>query len=157
MSDSSLLYDKFIGIDIGKFEFFITTHQSNKTSTYSNNPEGIAEFYQEYQAELNNALVVLETTGGYELKVTNHLQANNIAVHRAHAKQVKNFIKSYAINGKSDKIDAKALALYGYERHEKLKLYSPSKYIGLKGLSERRSDLVKMRTQELNRQKSLTL
>lgn len=154
MSDSSLLYNNFIGIDIGKIEFYITVHQSNKASIYLNSPEGIAKFYQEYQDQLSGGLVVLETTGGYELEVINYLQANNIAVHRAHAKQVKNFIKSYAINGKSDKIDAKALALYAFERSDTLKLYELSKYIRLKELSERRNDLIKMRTQELNRKQS---
>ena len=47
MSDSKEVYNNFIGIDIGKVEFVITVHLSNKISTYKNNPDGIEKFYQE--------------------------------------------------------------------------------------------------------------
>lgn len=145
------VYNNFAGIDIGKFEFVVNIHGSKKTYTYPNTIEGLSDFYQTHQKSLIDSLIVLEVTGGYERLAINYLQNKKLSVHRASGRQVKNFIRSYEIIGKSDQIDAMALALYAYERHSKLALYLPSKYDILRELNGRRSDLVKMRTQEKNR------
>lgn len=145
------VYNNFVGIDIGKFEFVVNVHGSKKTDAYTNTIEGLSDFYQAHKKTLADSLIVLEVTGGYERLAINYLQNKDLAVHRASGRQVKNFIRSYEIIGKSDQIDAMALALYAFERHSKLALYVPSKYDLLRELNGRRSDLVKMRTQEKNR------
>lgn len=61
------LYHQFIGIDIGKWEFVTNINGKNSTNTYTNNIEGFALFYQEHEAILRDALVVLEVTGGYNV------------------------------------------------------------------------------------------
>ena len=99
------------------------------------------------------ALVVLETTGGYESACLDYLQGNNFAVHRADTRKVKNFIRSFGQHAKTDKLDAKALSLYGYERQERLALYQKidKNDEELKLLIGRRQDLKQMLTQEKNR------
>lgn len=145
------LYSNFIGIDIGKFEFVVNIYGSKKTYTYQNTVEGLGEFYQAHKKSLIDSLIVLEVTGGYERLAISYLQKNGLLVHRASGRQVKNFIRSYEIVGKSDQIDAMALALYASERHSKLALFEPSEYDILRELNGRRSDLVRMRVQEQNR------
>ena len=145
------VYNNFVGIDIGKTEFVVNIHGSKKTYSYPNTIEGLSEFYQAHKKVLSDSLIVLEVTGGYERLTINYLQNKGLAVHRASGRRVKNFIRSLDIIGKSDQIDATALALYASERHSTLPLYEPSKYDLLRELSGRRSDLVKMRTQEKNR------
>lgn len=147
----SVLYSHFIGIDIGKFEFVVNVHESKKTNKFSNDLEGLGKFCEEFADILDKSLVVLEVTGGYERLAINYLQRHNIAVHRANGRQVKSFIRSYGIIGKTDSIDATALALYGSERQASLKPFEPNKYDELRELGTRRADLVKMRTQEKNR------
>lgn len=151
---TSLTYQNFIGIDIGKKEFVVGVHNKKGTHSFTNNHAGINKFYQEFSSVLENSLVVLEATGGYEMALIHFLQSKKILIHRANARHVKNFIRSYGVFGKSDEIDARALALYGCERHQKLKLYRVeigSTQVILRQLQERRTDLIQMRSQEKNR------
>lgn len=145
------LYQKFIGIDIGKSEFVANIHGNKTTKTYANNHQGITLFYQEHHDILPNALVVVEVTGGYERDIIHALHARQLAVHRASGRQVKNFIRSYGIIAKNDHIDAKALSLYACERADKLVLYQDNPHEHLRFLQSRRMDMVKMRASEKNR------
>jgi transposase len=81
------------------------------------------------------------------------LCSKNIAVHRANTRKVKNFIRSFGNRAKTDNLDAKALALYGYERYEKLELFRPQSQqaLDLYELVSRRNDLKQMLIAEKNR------
>jgi transposase len=148
-----ITYQNFIGIDIGKFNFVVSVNSTNTTKEFTNNDEGIAKFFQHYQHILENSLSILETTGGYEMALLLSLCKKNYSVHRANTRKVKNFIRSFGNKAKTDALDAKALALYGFERSKSLELYKPAEehlYV-LYELSQRRQDLVKMLAAEKNR------
>jgi transposase len=70
-------------------------------------------------------------------------------VHRASTRKVKNFIRSFGNDAKTDILDAKALALYGAERKDKLQLFVPN--IELYQLAMRKQDLIKMLIAEKTR------
>lgn len=150
------VYSNFIGIDIGKFNFVSNLHGSRETKEYENTEEGREKFIEEYKAYLAEGLSVLETTGGYEMGLLRKLCERGYAVHRAHTRKVKNFIRSYGKEAKTDKLDAKGLALYGYERHKSLKLYEAQeeKLQDLYELTKRREDLKEMLVAEKNRLKA---
>lgn len=148
------MYQNFIGIDISKDTFAAASHLKKATDVFSNNRAGFESFMEKYKPFLLNALIVLETTGGYELEQIGYLQKANVAVHRANTRKVKNFIKSFGIFGKSDAIDAGYLAQYGVERHAKLELFKENPRKMLQKLVERREDLKKMLVQEKNRLQS---
>ncbi len=76
-----------------------------------------------------------------------------VAVHRANTRKVKNFIRSFGNEAKTDALDAKALALYGFERGERLeKFVAPTKQaLALFELVQRRGDLKQMLVAEKNR------
>ena len=86
----------------------------------------------------------------------NFLLDNRIKVHRADTRKVKNFIRSFGQNAKTDNLDARALSLYGYERQESLNLYQKTdkNHDEMKLLVERRQDLKQMLIQEKNRFKA---
>ena len=149
-------YSTFIGIDIGKKDVVVGHHGSQKTHTFPNSPQGFSAFTQCYHAHLPQALVVLETTGGYESLFLNALVDKGIDVHRANTRHVKSFIRSWGKLSKSDALDAKALALYGSERHLTLKLFQklPPETEKLTALVQRRCDLVRMLVSEKNRLKA---
>ena len=75
------------------------------------------------------------------------------AAHRADARKVKAFIRSFGILGKTDAIDAKALARYGEERHATLPRWQPRDAARdrLQILMLTRSDLVAQRVACANR------
>lgn len=147
------IYSSFLGIDIGKQEFVSHLKDDDKTKTYPNDLEGYKQFVDEHADFLADGLSVLEPTGGYESGLLNYLLAHNFAVHRADARKVKNFIRSFGQQAKTDTIDAKALAQYAFERQHILPLFEKSEENEqtLKLLVERRADLKQMLVQEKNR------
>ena len=150
------LYSNYIGVDIGKDFFVVAVYDSKKTHEYDNNPTGIKAFINDFKNKLKNGLCVLETTGGYEMRLLLTLCDAGFAVHRANTRKVKRFIQSYGNDAKTDKLDAKALALYGYERAQRLELFSPqsTQALALFELVQRRNDLKQMLVAEKNRLKA---
>lgn len=149
-------YQNFIGIDIGKFDFVVTLHGSNRIQNYENAPLGIKAFFKDFKREFPTSLVVLETTGGYEMKLLLTLCNKKYHVHRANTRKVKNFIRSFGNGAKTDALDAKALALYGFERQDRLELFTPASEnsFTLYDLVQRRKDLTHMLVAEKNRAKA---
>ena len=60
-----------------------------------------------------DCLVILEATGGYENPLIAALEQQGIAYHRANPARARNFARAIGVIGKSDKVDAKCLALMG--------------------------------------------
>src|SRR5688500_4262314 len=119
------LYNNFVGVDIGKFSFVVAVHGQKQIKEYDNDASGIRSFIKEYQKYLLQGLCILETTGGYEMRLVLTLCEAGYFVHRANTRKVKHFICSLGNSAKTDKLDSKALALYGYERSERLKCFTP--------------------------------
>jgi transposase len=149
-------YHSFIGVDMGKYSFVVNVFNEKNTVEYENTSAGIAQFLQDNETSLSNALCVVEATGGYELALVYALTAKSYAVHRADARKVKFFIHSFGSVAKTDRLDAKAIAHYAKERSEKLILFVPSseKMVELFHLVQRRNDLKTMLVAEKNRHKS---
>ncbi len=97
--------------------------------------------------------VVCEATGGYERDLLAALLADGVPAHRADARKVKAFIRSFGTLGKSDAIDASALARYGRDRYAELPLWSAREpeRLRLQALVLARRDLVKDRLAYANR------
>ena len=147
-------YISFIGIDVSKNVFDVACHdRPHRTAPFANSSTGFKAFAKAFATELAGALVVLEATGGYESALLAFLVKQRVAAHRAHPTQAKHFIRSLGHKGKTDKLDAKALARYGAERHQSLALWTPPtpEQQELQALTSRRTDLVAMRVAEQNR------
>lgn len=149
-------YTYFTGIDIGKETFTVALHGIRTTEEFENNAQGIQEFIKKHKKTLPESLCVLEPTGGYEMQLLLTLCSMGYSVHRSHTRRVKNFIRSMKNAVKTDNLDAKALAAYGYERAEQLELFVPqsSKALELFELIQRRHDLKQMVVAEKNRRQA---
>jgi transposase len=150
------VYKNFIGIDIGKLSFVVGVYGSKKVQEYENNLEGIHSFIKAYRSLLTNGFSILETTGGYEMRILLMLCEEGFTVHRANTRKVKNFIRSLGNGAKTDELDSRALALYGYERHARLECFKPQSQQALElyELVQRCSDLKFMLVAEKNRFKA---
>lgn len=150
------MYHSFIGIDIGKKDFYLALHGESNVTPYPNNKKGFALMVKRLKAQLPDSLVVLENTGGYEAKLISYLLARDIKVHRADTRKVKHFIRSTGRLGKSDNIDALGLARYAKERHHELDLYQELEENAKKLLmaTNRREELKQILVQEKNRLKA---
>ena len=117
MTQPAISPARFIGADVGKAEIVVQDTGGTARRTILNTPDALAAF----AADLDGAcLVVCEATGGYEDALLAALLAVGCPAHRADARKVKAFIRSYGTLAKTDALDAKALALYGQERHASL-------------------------------------
>lgn len=107
----------FIGCDVGKAGVVVFDSRDGQTKTIANQAMELGIF----AAGLDDAcLVVCEATGGHEATLLCAMVQAGIPVHRADARKVKAFIRSFGTLGKTDAIDARALARYGQERHARL-------------------------------------
>lgn len=147
------VYTNFVGIDIGKYEIVVGLHGLKSTHSFANTAEGFDLFYKAYEPLLENTLVVLETTGGYEKLFLKSLLVKEVCVHRANTRHVKAFSQSLGCKGKTDALDALLLARYGYERQDRLPLYRALKDTleTLQSLAGRRLDLNQILVAEKNR------
>ncbi len=148
-------YIYFIGIDVSKEWFDVAVHgaKAAKPQRFQNCGEGFAAFASCFAKLLPHALVVLESTGGYEIELIAALLRDGVSVHRADPRAASYFIRSLGKRGKTDQLDALALARYGAERHASLRLcrVCEASQEELQALLSRRADLVAMRVAEQNR------
>lgn len=141
---------RFIGCDVGKAAIAVFDSRDGATRTIPNRPDRLAAFAATLDAA---CLVVCEATGGHEDALLAAMVAAGRLAHRADARKVKSFIRSFGVLGKTDAIDARALARYGEERHRGLSRWQapdPAQE-RLQALVLTRSDLVVQRVACANR------
>ncbi len=108
---------RFIGCDVGKASVVVFDSHTGQTRTIPNKPTDLRRF----AAALDTTcLAICEATGGHETALLEALLQFGRAAHRADARKVKAFVRSFGTLAKTDAIDARALSFYGQERHTKL-------------------------------------
>jgi len=150
MNSPQVVYQAFVGFDVSKDTVTVYNSQTDITQDVLNYPKELRKYIKTLPPK---SLAICEPTGGYEATLLDALSHANVSAHRADARRVKAFIRSLGIHGKTDSIDAKALAEFGRERHPRLSLWAApdQNRQELQALVARRSDLVAMRTAEKNR------
>ena len=141
---------RFIGCDVGKASVTVFDSADGTTRTIANRTPDLRRL----AARLGpDCLVVCEATGGYEARLLQALIVARVPAHRADARKVKAFIRSFGTLGKSDAIDAAALARYGTERHAGLARWQQPDPVReeLQSLVATRTDLVQLRQAQKNR------
>ncbi len=139
-----------VGCDVGKAAIVVFDTRDARTRTVPNNPKALTAF----AATLDpGCLVVCEATGGYESPLLQAMVDAGRPAHRADARKVKAFIRSFGTLGKTDAIDARALARYGGDRHAQLPRWqaADAPRDSLQALVLARRDLVDQRVATANR------
>jgi len=117
MTDPTTLVSRFVGCDVGKHSIIAYDSGSGRCRTLANAPDALGAFAAALDPD---CLVICEATGGHETALLTALAEAGRPAHRADARKVKAFIRSLGTLGKTDAIDARALARYGQERHDRL-------------------------------------
>jgi transposase len=141
---------RFVGCDVGKATITVFDSATGAVVDISNTPKALSAF----AATLDpGCLVICEATGGYEAVLLDAVIRTGHAIHRADARKVKAFIRSFGTLAKTDAIDARALARYGQERHDRLIRWQPhdKHRETLHTLVSTRNDLVQARVACSNR------
>ena len=141
---------RFLGCDVGKTTIAVFDDATGRSLAIANEPGALSDFAAGLEAA---CLVVCEATGGYESALLAALLAAGVPAHRADARKVKAFIRSFGTIGKTDAINAKALARYGKDRCADLARWQARdrERLRLQALVLARRDLVKERLAHANR------
>jgi transposase len=150
MSHPATPVSRFIGCDVGKTAIVVFDSMTGRSRSIANEPQALSDFASGLEP---TCFVVCEATGGYEGALLAALLAAGVPVHRADARKVKAFIRSFGTIGKTDAIDAKALARYGSDRWAELARWQARdrERLRLQGLVLARRDMVRDRLAYANR------
>jgi transposase len=105
----------FVGIDVSKNKLDYTWVPDGRPRQVSNTQEGFSAMIDELK-KLEPVIAVLEATGGYERQILKALQHASIPVKLINPRQARDFARSLNLLGKTDKLDAFALALFAQSR-----------------------------------------
>ncbi len=112
----------FIGIDVSKLTLDVAIYGMKAHIRISNSSEGFKQllsWLKSFDIALCDCWVIMEYTGGYEYRLVQFCTSKDIAFTRVPGLQIK---KSLGMQrGKNDKIDAKRIADYGFEKQAKIK------------------------------------
>jgi transposase len=144
-----------LGIDVSKLHLDLADYPASITDRFGNDPDG----HQQLLAKLppaDGCLLVLEATGGYEQAIVLALLEAGYVVSVVNPRQVRDFARAVGVLAKTDPVDARMIARYGYQIRPRAIAETPKNQGELGELVTRRRQLVGTRTSELNRKAKAT-
>lgn len=139
-----------VGVDVSKSWLDVCLHPMNKMMRLDNSERAIkklASQLAEYQVEQ----IVCESSGGYQKLLERILREEGFIVWCVAPQRIKGFILAAGVQAKTDKLDAQMIALFAAQIKPKHQIAAEAlsqDEIDLKSLGRRRSDLVRMRSNE---------
>ncbi|MCX6244257.1 MAG: IS110 family transposase [Bacteroidetes bacterium] len=141
---------QIIGIDVSKAKLDVWIHSTHQHFTVQNDTTGFAKLleaiFTSTKCKKQDLLFCFENTGKYSKMLSVFLHSQEILFVMAPALEIK---KSLGITrGKNDKIDARRIARYAYEKRDRLvpTVLPGEKIDKLKSLLSLREKLIKHRT-----------
>ena len=142
--------DCYIGVDVSKDKLDVDVYPTNEQFAVDNDQAGADQLIQKFQ-KLHPALIVFESTGGYELLAATTLYAAGLPVVIINARQVRDFAKSIGKLAKTDAIDAGVIAHFASAVKPDLRPLKDENTQELTALVTRRRQIVEMIVAESNR------
>ncbi len=140
----------YVGIDVSKAELEVAVGE--EAWTVSNDESGIATLLERLRKRPLK-LVVLEATGGHETPAVAALAEAGLPVVVANPRQVRDFGRATGQLAKTDRIDARVLALFAERVRPEVRVLPDEKTQELTALLARRRQLIEMMVAEKNRLK----
>jgi transposase len=146
----------FVGIDVSKDRLDIAHAPEPAAWSVANDSAGISELVQRLQ-QLQPALVLMESTGGYESAAAAALLATSLPAVVVNPRQVRDYARATGRLAKTDKLDAQVLADFAAAVRPEARPVPDAATQELASLLRRRQQLVEMLTAERNRTRTATL
>lgn len=143
----------FVGIDVSKDQLDIalgTSAHGFRVTRIANREVALADWIGDIDADSIDR-VILEATGGYERLAARILAASGVPVVIVNPRQVRDFARSTGELAKTDRIDARMLALFAERVQPELRPIPSEQQEEFKALASRRRQLIRMLTAEKNR------
>jgi transposase len=140
----------FVGIDVGKHKVDVALGIDGPVQEFKNDEDGI-EAVLELLAEQRIGLVVLEATGGYQRQLLASMLAKKVPAVAVNPRQARDFAKALGRLEKTDKVDARMLALFAERVRPPVRQVPDETLEQVSDWLARRRQLVEMLTAEKNR------
>lgn len=142
----------YVGIDVSSSSLDVAVLPHQEMYDVANDQQGVARLVDRLK-NCDIELIVIEATGGYEIRVATELDDAGLPVVVVNPRQVRDFARAAGVLEKTDRIDAQILARFARDmRPEKRPIPSKNARL-LQELLTRREQLAKMRTSEQTRLK----
>lgn len=146
----------FVGVDVSKGWLDICIYPIEKYMKVDNTEEGINQSLKVF-SKSNIVQIVCESSGGYENLFVSLCADAGYKVWRVDPKRVKAFIASEGVKAKTDKIDAKMIAIFASQKEASYTQNVRSELDEkIRALVRRKADLTEMGAMEKKRLKGPT-
>jgi len=139
--------DKFVGIDISKDSLDLCLEPENEVLHIAYDDKGIAQVVK-HLAQVAPTLIVMEATGGLEMRLASELTAKGLPVAVINPRQARDFAKATGQLAKTDLVDAAVLAAFARAIRPAVRPIKDADTRELDDLVTRRRQLIDMRVQE---------
>jgi len=153
---SPVNWSAFVGIDVAKRSWDLHCLPTGKSLSTPASDDGLRAILAEL-APLGRCLIVLEATGGYERRLAGELLSAGHDVATVNPRQVRDFARGLNWLAKTDRLDARVLALFADKVRPLPAQATPQKQAELDQLVTRRRQLIQHRTAEQNRRELTTV
>lgn len=140
----------FVGIDVSKKELEVAERPTGQHAVFSNDESGVASMVA-FVMSFSPSLIILEATGGLEIRAVGALAVKGCPVVVVNPRQVRDFAKATGRLAKTDSIDAQVLAHFAEAVRPDVRPLKGAEAQMLDAMSTRRRQLVEMLTAEKNR------
>lgn len=142
--------ERFIGIDVSKTQLDLAVHMTGKPWQVAYDTAGVKQVVKHLRT-LAPTLIVLEATGGLEMRVVSALAAAQLPVAVVNPRQVRAFAHATGTLAKTDRLDAQVLAHFAATMQPTPRPLPDAATQQLSAVLTRRKQLVDMMTAESNR------
>ena len=140
----------FIGIDVSKAQLDCCTYPVEDRWSVTNDEPGLASLVARLEST-SVKLIVMEATGGLQIPATAALAAAGFPVVVVNPRQVREYARAKGILAKTDRIDARVLAMFAEAIKPQIRPLPDEATQELQSLQVRRRQLVTMIVAEKNR------
>jgi len=139
--------EMFVGIDVSKATLDVRIEPLGEWFQVGNEDEGIKALCSRL-SELAPTLIVMEATGGLEMRAAGELAARGLQLAVVNPRQVRDFAKASGQLAKTDRIDTTVLCAFARAIRPAVRAIKDELTQQLDDLVTRRRQLVQMRVQE---------
>ncbi len=139
--------EKFAGIDVSKSTLDVCVVPEGKTLHVAYDETGISQIV-DCLKDVGPTLIVLEATGGLEVRIATELASKGLPVAVINPRQARDFAKATGQLAKTDQVDAAVLAAFAKAIRPQVRPLKDEDTCALNDMVSRRRQLIDMRVQE---------
>lgn len=147
---SEIIVEKFVGIDVSKGTLDIYIEPTAESVHVVYDDKGVAQVVNRL-LKVAPTLIVMEATGGLEMRLASELAAKGLPVAVINPRQARDFAKATGQLAKTDLVDAVSLAAFARAIRPTVRPIKDADTRELDELVTRRRQLIDMRVQEILR------